>query len=47
MITATFASNGNVCRAHIESDVNREITDTQLNAVLDQLAPKAFEASSS
>src|SRR5207237_37588 len=39
-VTASFASNGNLCRAHIESDVDGGITDTQLNAVLDELAPK-------
>jgi len=38
-ITATFASNGNVCRARIKSD-GLEITDAQLNPVLDELAPK-------
>ena len=39
-ITVSFASNGNLCRARIQSDVNGEITDTQLNGVLDELAPK-------
>jgi hypothetical protein len=39
-ITASFASNGNLCRAHIKSDVDDGITDTQLNAVLDELVPK-------
>jgi hypothetical protein len=39
-ITASFASNGNLCRAHINSGVNAGINDTQLNAVLDELAPK-------
>jgi hypothetical protein len=40
MISASFASNGNLCRAHIHSGVGGEITDKQLNAVLDELAPK-------
>ena len=39
-ITASFASNGNLCRAHIASDAGGEITDTQLNGILDELAPK-------
>src|ERR1700681_670601 len=39
-ITASFASNGNLCRARINSDVDAGITDTHLNAVLDELAPK-------
>jgi hypothetical protein len=39
-ITASFASNGNLCQAHIGSDVNGGITDTELNAVLDELVPK-------
>lgn len=39
-ITASFASNGNLCRAHINSGVDSGITDTQLNAALDELAPK-------
>jgi hypothetical protein len=39
-ITASFASNGNLCRAHISSDAKTGITDTQLNAVLDKLAPE-------
>jgi hypothetical protein len=39
-ITASFASNGNLCRAHIQSDIDDGITDTQLNGVLDELAPK-------
>jgi hypothetical protein len=38
-ITASFASNGNLCRARIQSD-NGEVTDTQLKGVLDELAPK-------
>jgi hypothetical protein len=38
-ITASFASNGNLCRAHINSAVDAGITDTQLNATLDELAP--------
>jgi hypothetical protein len=39
-ITASFASNGNLCRAHLNSGVDAGITDKQLNAVLDELAPK-------
>lgn len=39
-ITASFASNGNLCRAHIRSDAEAGITDTQLKTVLDELAPK-------
>jgi hypothetical protein len=39
-ITASYASNGDLCRAHIESDVDDGITDKQLNAALDELAPK-------
>jgi hypothetical protein len=39
-ITASFASNGNLCTADIASDVDGGITDTQLNGVLDELAPK-------
>lgn len=39
-ITASFASTGNLCRAHIQSDDGFGITDTQLNAVLDDLAPE-------
>jgi hypothetical protein len=39
-ITASFASNGNLCRAHINSDVDAGITDKQLIAALDELAPK-------
>jgi hypothetical protein len=39
-ITASFASDGNLCRAHIKSGVDDTITDAQLNAALDELAPK-------
>jgi len=39
-ITASFASDGNLCRAHIRPDAEARITDTELNAVLDELAPK-------
>jgi hypothetical protein len=39
-IKASFASNGNLCRAHIASEVDSGITDTQLSAVLDELAPE-------
>jgi hypothetical protein len=39
-ITASFAPNGNLCRAHINSDADAKITDKHLNAVLDELAPK-------
>ena len=40
-ITASFASNGNLCRAHIQSDRASGITDGQLNAVLEKLAPES------
>jgi hypothetical protein len=40
-ITASFASNGNLCRAHIQSDTASGITDGQLNAVLEKLAPES------
>jgi len=40
IVTATFAPNGSLCRAHISSDLGSGITDTQLNLVLDELAPK-------
>jgi hypothetical protein len=39
-ITSSFAPNGNLCRAHIQSDGDDGITDTQLNPALDELAPK-------
>ncbi len=39
MINASFASTGNLCRAHITSDGNAGITDSQLNVVLDELVP--------
>lgn len=40
MITASFASNGNLCRAQITPHIDPGITDKQLNTVLDELAPK-------
>ena len=40
MVTASFGPNGNLCRAHIKSAADAGITDAQLNAVLDELAPK-------
>lgn len=40
MVTASFAANGNLCRAHITLGLNQGITDAQLNAVLDELAPE-------
>lgn len=40
-ITASFASSGNLCRAHIRSDDASGITDEQLNAILDKLAPES------
>ena len=40
-ITASFASNGNLCRAHIQSDTASGITDGQLNAVLEKLAAES------
>ena len=39
-ITASFASSGNLCRAHITSDADAGITDKQLNAALDELVPE-------
>lgn len=39
-ITASFASNGSLCQAHIGSGLDSRITDTQLNGVLDELAPE-------
>jgi hypothetical protein len=39
-ITASFASNGDLCRAHINSEAEAGITDEQFNAVLDELAPE-------
>jgi hypothetical protein len=39
-ITASFASSGNLCRAHIQSDAASGITDNQLNAVLEEIAPE-------
>jgi hypothetical protein len=40
-ITASFASSGNLCRAHIRSDDASGITDEQLNQVLERLAPES------
>jgi len=40
-VTASFASTGHLCRAHIRSDDTSGITDAQLNAVLEALAPKS------
>jgi hypothetical protein len=39
-ITASFAGNGSLCQADIESGADVGITDSQLNAVLDELAPE-------
>lgn len=39
-ITASFASNGNLCRANITSDARAGITDTQLKGVLEELVPE-------
>lgn len=39
-VTASFTSNGSLCRAHIYSANDARITDKQLNPVLDELAPK-------
>jgi hypothetical protein len=39
-VTASFGSTGNLCRAHIKSGASAGITDKQLDAVLDELAPK-------
>src|SRR5208337_2137688 len=36
-----IASTGHLCRAHIRSDDTSGITDAQLNAVLEALAPKS------
>ena len=38
-VTASFASGGNLCRAHIQSNVDTGITDAELDAVLNELAP--------
>src|SRR5205823_2068239 len=38
-VIASFASGGNLCRAHIRSDVDTGITDAELDAVLNELAP--------
>lgn len=46
-ITASFASNGSLCQAHIGSGLDARITDTQLNGVWMNLHPKTFEASTS
>jgi hypothetical protein len=40
-ITASFASSGNLCRAHIRFDDASGITDEQLNQVLEKLAPES------
>ena len=40
-VTASFASNGSLCRAVIKSDVESGITDLQLHTVLEELAPPA------
>jgi hypothetical protein len=37
--TASFASGGNLCRAQIQSNVDTGITDAELDAVLNELAP--------
>jgi hypothetical protein len=39
-VAASFASNGNLCQTSIRPDVDSRITDKQLEAVLDKLAPK-------
>jgi hypothetical protein len=39
-ITASFGSDGNLCRARFKPDGGGEITDTELNAVLDELVPE-------
>lgn len=39
-VTASFASNGDLCRAHITSHGNAGITDVQLDTVLDELVPR-------
>jgi hypothetical protein len=39
-ITASFATDGSLCRTHIESGADIGITDSQLNAVVDELAPE-------
>jgi hypothetical protein len=38
-VTASFSSVGNLCRAHVQSNVDTGITDAELNAVLNELAP--------
>jgi len=39
-VTASFASGGNLCRAHIQSNVDTGISDAELDAVLHVLAPE-------
>lgn len=39
-VTASFASTGHLCRAHIRSDDASGITDEQLNAALEKLVPE-------
>ena len=40
IVTASFASTGNLCLAHIQPNVDSGITDAELTAVLNQLAPE-------
>ena len=39
-VTASFASNGNLCRAAVAPDSDSGISDAQLKPVLDQLVPE-------
>lgn len=38
-VTASFDSAGSLCRAHIRSDIDTGITDAELDAALNELAP--------
>jgi len=40
-VTASFASGGNLCRGNIQSNVDTGITDAELDAALNELAPDA------
>ena len=39
-VTASFASNGDLCRASLRSGIDSGITDKELETALDKLAPK-------
>ena len=41
-VTAYFDEHGNICREHVEfENRGRRITDKEVNAVLDEIAPKS------